>query len=228
MWNWFVAWGWLYCMIIMSVILTVQMIVHWKEWDGLTKLGAFTVIVLTFHVWEEWVIPGGFHYIYNIDSAAALRSRYPMSQITDMITNFGGAVIWFILVEIKKYGRKMSFAVMIFSYFEFIIHMYLAHHSMNVFAEQGIYTGFYAPGLITAICCWLPLGIGYTVWFVKNKVKLSDVLGGVIILAALTILLVNMPEKVLKSEDSPYVFDNAGWYETWVDENGNITEDTDF
>ena len=88
MWNWFVAWGWLYCMIIMSVILTVQMIVHWKEWDGLTKLGAFTVIVLTFHVWEEWVIPGGFHYIYNIDSAAALRSRYPMSQITDMITNF--------------------------------------------------------------------------------------------------------------------------------------------
>ena len=138
MWNWFVAWGWLYCMIIMSVILTVQMIVHWKEWDGLTKLGAFTVIVLTFHVWEEWVIPGGFHYIYNIDSAAALRSRYPMSQITDMITNFGGAVIWFILVEIKKYGRKMSFAVMIFSYFEFIIHMYLAHHSMNVFAEQGI------------------------------------------------------------------------------------------
>ena len=82
--------------------------------------------------------------------------------------------------------------------------------------------------MITAICCWLPLGIGYTVWFVKNKVKLSDVLGGVIILAALTILLVNMPEKVLKSEDSPYVFDNAGWYETWVDENGNITEDTDF
>jgi hypothetical protein len=70
LWNWFVAWGWLYVMIIMNVILTVQMIVHWKDWDGLTKLGAFTVIVLTFHVWEEWVIPGGFHYIYNIDSAA--------------------------------------------------------------------------------------------------------------------------------------------------------------
>jgi hypothetical protein len=146
-----------------------------------------------------------------------------MSQITDMITNFGGAVLWFILVEVKKYGRKMSFALMIFSYFEFIIHMYLAHHSMNVFAAEGVYTGFYAPGLITAICCWLPLGIAYTVWFVKNKVKLSDAVGGIIILVALTILLVNLPERVLKSEDNPYVFENAGWYETWVDESGHIS-----
>ncbi|MGN0708621.1 MAG: HXXEE domain-containing protein [Anaerovoracaceae bacterium] len=225
MWNWFVAWGWLYVMIIMSVILTVQMIVHWKDWDALTKLGAFTVIVLTFHVWEEWVIPGGFHYIYNIDSPAGLRDRYPMSQITDMITNFGGALIWFVLVQMKKYGRKMSFAVMIFSFFEFIIHMYLAHHSMSVFAAEGIYTGFYAPGLITAVCCWLPLGIAYTVWFVKNKVRSKDVIGGIIILAALSILLVNLPEKALKSRDNPYVFDNAGWYETWVDSGGGITNE---
>ncbi|MGI6204965.1 MAG: HXXEE domain-containing protein [Anaerovoracaceae bacterium] len=222
MWYWFVEWGWLYCMIIMSIVLTVQMIVHWKDWDALTKLGAFTVIVLTFHVWEEWVIPGGFHYIYNIDSLPGLRSGYPMSEITDMITNFGGAIIWFVLVRIKKYGRKMSFAVMIFSYFEFIVHMYLSRHSMSVFAAQGIYTGFYAPGLITALCCWLPLGIAYTVWFVKNKVHLKDAAGGIAILVVLTILLVNLPEGVLKSKDNPYTFDNAGWYETWVDGSGNI------
>jgi hypothetical protein len=78
--HWFFEWGWLYLMIIMSVILTVQLICHWKEWDAPRKLGAFTVIVLTFHVWEEWVIPGGFHYYYNISSEAALRDRYPMSR----------------------------------------------------------------------------------------------------------------------------------------------------
>lgn len=225
MWLWFVEWGWLYCMIIMSVILTVQMIIHWKDWGTLRKLGAFTVIVLTFHVWEEWVIPGGFHYIYNITSDAALRDRYPMSEVTDMITNFGGAIIWFVLVQMDKYGRKMSFAVMIFSFFEVVVHFYLAHHSMDIFAGQGIYTGFYAPGLITAICCWLPLGIAYTVFFVKNKVYRADAIGGLIILALLTILLVNVPENVLKSKDNPYVFDNAGWYETWVDQSGNILSD---
>lgn len=217
-WLWFVSWGWLYCQIIMSIVLTVQVIVHWKDWDALRKLGAFTVIVLTFHVWEEWVIPGGFHYIYNIDSQESLRGLYPMSKITDMITNFGGAILWFVLVQTKKYGRKMGFAVMIFSYFEFIIHLYLAHHSMDVYAAQGINTGFYAPGLATAFFCWLPLGIAHTVWFVKNKVKLFDVIWGIVILAALTILLVNLPEKILKSTDNPYGWADHGFYNQYIEE----------
>ena len=61
MWLWFVEKGWLYCMLIMGVVLTVQLIIHWKDWTFLRKMGAFTVIVLVFHVMEEWVMPGGFH-----------------------------------------------------------------------------------------------------------------------------------------------------------------------
>lgn len=222
MWLWFVEWGWLYCMIIMSIILTVQLIVHWKDWTSIRKLGAFFVIVLTFHVWEEWVIPGGFHYIYNISSDAALRDRYPMSEVTDMITNFGGAIFWFIMTEINKYGRKMHFCETVFSYFEVVVHFLLAYQSMTAFEAEGIYTGFYAPGLVTALCCWLPLGIAGTVWFVKNGLHISDVVGGLIIMAIFTVLLVQLPERTLKSEDNPYVFDNAGWYEQYTDENGNI------
>ena len=56
MWLWFVEKGWLYCMLIMGVVLTVQLIIHWKDWTFLRKMGAFTVIVLVFHVMEEWVI----------------------------------------------------------------------------------------------------------------------------------------------------------------------------
>lgn len=57
MWLWFVEKGWLYCMLIMGVVLTVQLIIHWKDWTFLRKMGAFTVIVLVFHVMEEWVMP---------------------------------------------------------------------------------------------------------------------------------------------------------------------------
>lgn len=123
MWLWFVEKGWLYCMLIMGVVLTVQLIIHWKDWTFLRKMGAFTVIVLVFHVMEEWVMPGGFHYYYNISSDAILRDRYPMNELTDMITNFGGALIWFILVQTDKYERKMSFAVMLFGYAEVAIHV---------------------------------------------------------------------------------------------------------
>ena len=223
MWLWFVESGWLYCMLIMSIILTVQLIVHWKDWPTLSKLGAFTVIVLTFHVWEEWTIPGGFHYYYNISSAAELRDRYPMNELTDMITNFGGALLWFILVQTGKYGRKMSFAVMLFSYAEVVIHLLGAASSQSLLLEQGVYSGFYGPGMITALVCWLPLGIAYTVYFVKTGIKKQDVIGGIAILIVLSTLLITLPENLLKSENTPYVFDNAGWYEQWTDETGEIT-----
>ena len=225
-WLWFVSVGWIYCMTVMSIILTVQLIVHWKDWDTVRKLGAFTVIVLTFHVWEEWVMPGGFHYFYNISSAAELRDLYPMNELTDMITNFGGAVLWFVLVESGKYGRKMSFAIMLFSFAEVVIHVLGASSSQAILLEHGIYSGFYGPGLATALVCWLPLGIAYTVYFVKSHIKWKDAVGGVVILVALSVLLITLPESLLKSENTPYAFNNAGWYGQWTDDNGEIIDYT--
>lgn len=224
MWHWFVETGWLYCMLIMGVFLTVQLIVKWKDWDILRKLGVFTVIVLVFHVWEEWVMPGGFHYFYNISSEAVLRDRYPMNELTDMITNFGGALIWSILVQTNKYERKMSFAVMLFSFAEVAIHLLGAASSRALLLESGAYSPFYTPGMVTALVCWLPLGIAYIVYFVKTRIKKWDVVGGVAILAALSILLITAPEGLLKSEDTSYVYDNAGWYEQYIDDSGAIID----
>ena len=41
-------------------------------------------------------------------------------------------------------------------------------------------------------------------------------IGGVAILAVLSVLLITAPESLLKSEDTPYVYDNAGWYEQYI------------
>lgn len=220
LWLWFVGWGWLYAMIAMSATLVVQTVVAKQKgnpWGRLRVLGVFAVIVLTLHVWEEWVIPGGFHYIYNIASDAALRDRYPMSQLTDMVTNLGGAILWFVLVETDKYDRKMGFAVMLFSYFEFAVHNLLAYQSMTTLYAAGIYSGFYAPGLVTAAVCWLPLGVAHTVWFVREGTHWKDVVGGIVVLVILSQLLVTLPESLIKSEDNPYAFQNAGWYEQVID-----------
>lgn len=224
MWCWFVKTGWLYCMLIMGIVLAVQLIVNWKNWNILRKLGAFTVIVLVFHVCEEWVIPGGFHYFYNISSEAALRDRYPMNELTDMITNFGGALIWFILVQTDRYEQKMSFAVMLFSFAEVIIHILGASYSRMLLLDSGMYSPFYTPGMLTALICWLPLGILYIVYFVRAHIRKWDVIGGVVILIVLSILLITTPEGLLKSEDTPYVYDNAGWYEQYIDDAGAIIE----
>lgn len=218
MMHWFFEWGWLYLMIGMSVVLTVQLCCHWKDWSAVRKLGAFTVIVLTFHVWEEWVIPGGFHYYYNIASAPALRDRYPMNLITDMITNFGGAVLWFLLVELDRYGRKMSFAVTIFSFAEVAIHLLGAASSRQTILDAGQYSPMYGPGMLTALLCWLPLGIAYLVFFAKTGLHLKEAVSGMVILALLSVLLINIPESLLKDENTSWRYANAGWYEQFIDE----------
>ena len=46
---------------------------------------------------------------------------------------------------------------------------------------------------------------------------------GIAILIVLSTLLITLPENLLKSENTPYVFDNAGWYEQWTDGTGEIT-----
>ena len=222
--RWFFEWGWLYLMIIMSVILTVQLICHWKEWDTVRKLGAFTVIVLTFHVWEEWVIPGGFHYYYNIASEPELRDRYPMNLITDMITNFGGAVLWFILVEGNKYGRKMSFAVMVFSFAEAAIHLLGAASSRQMILDAGQYPPMYGPGMVTALVCWLPLGIACIVYFVKTGLHWKDAVSGILILICLSVLLIRIPESLLKDKNTSWRYANAGWYEQFIDDTGEIID----
>lgn len=147
-----------------------------------------------------------------------------MNELTDMITNFGGALLWFILVQTNKYERKMSFAVMLFSFAEVVIHLLGATSSRALILENGVYSLFYTPGLLTTLVCWLPLGIAYIVYFVKTHIKKWDVIGGVAILAGLSVLLITLPENLLKSEDTPYVYDNAGWYEQFIDENGAIID----
>jgi hypothetical protein len=209
-WLWFVRWGWLYCMIVMSCILTVQLVTQWSRWDTLTKLGAFTVIVLTLHVWEEWVIPGGFHIIYNIHSPWP--DRYPMNELTDMITNFGGGLLWFTLTECKHFNSGMGLAVMLFSFFEFAIHNFLAIQSQIIFAAKG-QMGFYAPGLVTAVFCWLPLGLAFVIYFYYHHPKWKAWLKGIVILIVASELLVKMPEGLIKQPHNPYSFPNAGYYQ---------------
>lgn len=118
----------------------------------------------------------------------------------------------------------MSFAVMLFSFAEVAIHLLGAASSRALLLESGAYSPFYTPGMLTALVRWLPLGIAYIVYFVKTHIKKWDVIGGVAILAVLSVLLITAPEGLLKSEDTTYVYDNAGWYEQYIDDSGAIID----
>lgn len=214
-WYWFVSTGWLYIMVGIGIFTAIWLAVHWKKTDWLNRLGAIAIIVLVLHVIEEWVLPGGFHYIYNVGSATP--DRYPMNQLSDMITNFGAAIVGLIVLLKFGFNKASGIAISIFSLFETVIHIVLAAKSLNAFSSAG-QTTFYAPGLMTGIFCFLPLAVTYILFFVfnKDKPKIKSWAGGLLALAVLSFLLVNLPEMLLKNENSPYVFTYHGWYEQFI------------
>lgn len=114
---------WLYAIGAIGIALTPALVARWREWTWLNRLGTASVIVLVFHVWEEWVFPGGFHVIYNLGSAHP--DRYPMSELTDMITNFGGVLLGVIVLVIWGFGSAAGIAIMLFSAFEVVVHVFL-------------------------------------------------------------------------------------------------------
>ncbi len=210
---WFVGYGWLYVIGIIGIVLVIILIKNWKKYDWFSRLGGIAVIVLALHVYEEWVLPGGFHYIYNLNSDSP--SNYPMNQLTDMITNFGGILLGTVFFRLKKLGKGAGIAIGLFSLFEAVIHIVLAGKSLNAFSAIG-QTAFYAPGLNTALFGFLPVFVGYLIVFIHNKPRLKQVFGGLGALVLLSFLFVNLPEMIFKSKNSKFIFQNHGYYDAFL------------
>lgn len=219
---------WLYVMAAIAVVLGIQIWKNRKNWDRINILCTLAVIVLVLHMLEEWVLPGGLHYSYNIDHGSAVLSRYPMNRLTDMITNFGGVVLGCIVLKFWGFRKPAGVAIMLFAAFEVVIHIIIGMTSLKTFGEYGMNT-LYAPGLVTALFGFLPIVIGLAkeLFFSgKKRPTVRQWIMAVAVMFGLCFLLINLPEMVLGGESSPYAFTDRGYYqrfgEAFEAENGLV------
>ena len=141
---------WLYVMLAIGIVLGACVWKNRKTWSALNILCTLAIIVLILHVIEEWVLPGGLHYSYNIAHGSTLLSRYPMNRLTDMITNFGAVVVGCIVLKVWGFCKPAGVAVMLFSAFEVVMHISIGIQDMGIFGKYGMNT-LYSPGLITSL-----------------------------------------------------------------------------
>lgn len=206
---------WLYVMVAIGIMLSVCVWKNRKKWSALDILCTFAIIVLILHVLEEWVLPGGLHYSYNIAHGSTILSRYPMNRLTDMITNFGGVLLGCLVLKVWGFRKPAALAVMLFSWFEVLIHVTIGIQDMQIFRAYGMNT-LYSPGLITSLFGFLPVGIGIAIQLFKqkeNRPKLTQWGMAIVGTAFFAFLLINLPEDMLGNADSPYEFTNRGYYE---------------
>ncbi len=206
---------WLYVMVAIGAVLGACIWKNRKKWDRCNIFCALTILVLILHVLEEWVLPGGLHYSYNIAHGSSLLSRYPMNRLTDMITNFGAVVLGCIVLKVWGFRKPAALAVMLFCAFEVGVHVTIGIQDMRIFGAYGMNT-LYSPGLITSLFGFLPVGIGLACALFREKAerpKLRQWLMAIAATALLSFLLIDLPETLLGKENSPYEFTNRGYYE---------------
>lgn len=138
---------WLYVMGVIGVLLSYLVYKNRKTWSKLNILCTLAVIVLVLHVIEEWVLPGGLHYSYNINHGSMFLSKYPMNRLTDMITNLGAVVIGCIVLNVWGFKKPAGIAIMLFSAMEVVMHIGIGIQDMQIFGKYGMNT-IYSPGLI--------------------------------------------------------------------------------
>lgn len=207
---------WLYVMAGIGIYLGIMVWKNRKRLDSINILCTLAVIVLVLHVLEEWVLPGGLHYSYNIDHGSAILSRYPMNRLTDMITNFGGVLLGCIVLKCWGFRKPAGIAVMLFSGFEVVIHIVIGITSLRTFGVYGMNT-LYSPGLVTSLFGFLPITIGLARYLFqkKNRATVKQWVLAVAVMFGFCFLLINLPEMLLGDENSPYAFTDRGYYEQY-------------
>lgn len=209
---------WLYVMAAIGGILITYLFTNWNTLQMSQICTILAVVILILHVFEEWHFPGGFHYQYNIQMKSDIPDRYPMDQVTDMLTNFTATVFGCICVFM---GIPYITAIMWFvlSFMEVILHTTAGFSMRKRFAAKGKKT-IYNPGLVTCWIGFIPVSIGYIVTFVTVRTpSFLECVFGFVLTIAFAVCLVSGGEKALKNRDTKYPYTWGNGYYTKYAEN---------
>lgn len=206
---------WLYVMYVIEAVLCVFVLMNWSHWLFPTKFVALIALILPAHVCEEWQFPGGFAYQYNTLMRSQFPDRYPMNRLTDMITNFGGEILFISMIVIKITNTGTTLALTIFCWIEVLAHTAIGIYMWTKFRTKGK-RSFYGPGSVTSYIGFLPAGIFGTQWLLQQNITGVDIRNAVILLVIMMGGLIVVPENLLKRKDNPYIFENSGYYRKFL------------
>lgn len=202
---------WLYVMAVAGAVLAAVLIQCWGRFDWIQRLMIMTDIVLVLHVWEEWRYPAGFAYMYNTLFKSERPDRYPMNQLTDMITNFGALLVFTGGIILFPGAVWIGTAMFLFCLMEVFAHTAFGIKMKNKFRDRGKRT-IYNPGYASTMLGFLPIAFGFWYWLMAKKTAVwVDWVAGLAVSIVVFLALIVLPEALFRNEDSPYPF--TGKYE---------------
>lgn len=212
--------AWLKFSLLISALMLILMLINWNSWSPALKCIAAIAALIPIHATEEWLFPGGFAYQYNLFlNKSEYPNAYPMNRASDMITVLGTTIMYALIVLFfAATGYAVPVGVLLgatcFSALEVSVHTYFGIRAYLKFKEQGK-TTIYGTGSMTAYSGFLVLGIIMIWQIVSLGLSLSDI-GWCVAVLGITSILVFVPEAKFKDKNSPYAYQNCGYYERFL------------
>lgn len=201
---------WLITTYILGIAVAAVAFFQWNSWDMSRKLLALLAILLPLHVFEENTFPDGFHYMMNLVQKSDRPNHGPMNKLTDMISNFGGEILFLILL-LWGGNAETTILVAFFGIGESVVHTILGMLTLRKLKAKGMKT-IYGPGLATAYLTLLPLSIYAIYALCGQTLTTADVAAGIILIISVIALCIRIPIMVFGKFQPEYVFENSGYF----------------
>lgn len=167
-------------------------------------------------------IPGGI--LLHVQHGTTKRSQvncYPMSQQTDMFTNFVQILYGLIMILIDA-PIATALPWFLLSAMEVVVHTMAGCQMKNRFVNQGKKT-LYNPGLVTSWFGFLPVFAAFIVsFFVSYTPTLLEAVIAIAITFVMTKTCINGVESAFKKVDNPYPYT---WGRGYFNKFEDITEE---
>lgn len=189
----------------------------WRSLSVTRKISSVFVIVLALHMIEEYALPGGFHYVFNVVQGSTNGNAYPLNTLSAMVTNLTAEIVFAVFMFKGVEKPWIELLIAFFGIAQTIIHVVFGVMAFGMFQDAGMAFP-YTPGMANSVLLMLPLSI-YCIVRLRKSEELDkrQVLLAVLAAAFLIIGLIRVPVMVLGSDPSTaYVFADAGFYQQFL------------
>lgn len=213
---------WIIFLCVTGAVTSVVAAIFWDKLLLGAQGAVFVAVIMPFHVLEEWKFPGGLHYFYNIllgprEEEKQESDRYPMSRLTDMVTNIGLQwipLVYLALCFFTNLSNATALCMMLLSFIEVLAHTGAGTLTYFWLKKDGKKT-IYHPGFATSWMLFLPTGI-YLLTHLENVTANDWLWCGIlfVIMMLICIPLTETPLKkwVIKQDKGMFAFADAKYY----------------
>lgn len=205
---------WLIAEFGLGIIMLILLILNWNVWSIENKFCCTIPIFIAIHVAEEWKLPGGFHYQYNLFNKSQTPNKYPLNQKSDMFINLG-ATIFFTILTFCPINNGLVAMAAFFGFAESMIHTVFGIIMKRTFKKNGKKT-IYGPGSTTSYVYFFTVGVCAISHILKTGFDTNCLLTLLFCIVITVGAFIVGLEKIFANPNTVYSYPDGGYFEKFL------------